>query len=408
MKKIRILMGVVILSVITSMTALAGEWKQSNKGWWYQNEDGSYPQQEWQEIDSKEYYFDESGYMLSKAITPDGYRIGADGTFPNTIYFPSYNAIGQVNSTPVVWNRNTLIRIKDMTVYAYNRDGSNERLLQQLTKMSEGYLYKGMTLIGEWLYIQGAPIEDPQATLIRIKLDGSNLQVLLRQQYGDMSITSNGIYFNYIKSYASVGENNSYIPPLYSYNYMNFDGSRINEINKEEYDKSISKSNKNLSDAIYCFDWFSKDNVKKLTFYKINADGSRSEIYHISGGKNETYYGLSYNDNLLYYYKMVSTPTENMWVSSNKTTLCSLNANSREVKEYAIDDKLTPLPGKFYVSNQYIFCTSKKDDNYSLYRMNLDGSSMIKIRDGNGNEKRIIGGYDNFVYWENDIVNGGV
>lgn len=405
MKKIVALIGMAVLTASMSMTAFAGEWKQDNKKWWYQNEDGSYPQQKWQEIDGKQYYFDENGFMVNNTITPDGFRVGADGTFSNNIYFPS---IGQVSSTPVVWNRNTLIRIKDMTVYAYNRDGSNERLLHQLTEMSEGYLYKGMTLIGDWLYIQGAPIEDPQATLIRIKLDGSNLQVLLRRQYGDMSFTSNGVYFNYIKSYASVGENNSYIPPLFSYNYMNFDGSGINEINKEEYDNSISKSNKNPSDAIYCFDWFSKDNVKKLTFYKINADGSKLDIYHISGGKNESYYGLGYNDNFLYYYKMVTTPTDNMWVSSYKTTLCSLNANSKEVKEYVIDDKLTPFPGKFYANNQYIFCMSKKDDNYSLYRMNLDGSGMTKICDGNGNEKSIIGGYENFVYWGNDIVNGGV
>ena len=405
MKKVRLIIAVAVLSAITSMTAVAGEWKQNNKGWWYQNEDSSYPQQRWQEIDGKQYYFDENGYMLSNTITPDGYRVGADGTFSNTIYF---HATGHF---PIVWNRNTLFKIKDMTVFACNRDGSNERPLQKLAEMSNGYIYKGMTIIGDWIYLQGAPIEDPKATLIRMRVDGSNLQILLRQEYRDMSFTSKGVYFNYIKSYASVGEDNSYIPPIYSYNFMSFDGSGITEISKEEYEEknnSTYESKRDAPDALYGFNWLAKDNVKKITFYKINADGTRSDIYQISGGKNETYYGLGCNDNLFYYYKMVSIPTDNMWVSLSKTTLCSLNVHSRDVKEYSIDDKLTPFPGKFYVNNQYIFCTSKKDDNYSLYRMNLDGSGLIKICDGDGDEKEIIGGYENFVYWGNIIVNGGI
>lgn len=417
MKKIGAIIGIAILTVSMSMTVFAGEWKQDNKKWWYQNEDGSYPKQKWQEVDGKQYYFDENGFMVNNTITPDGFRVGEDGTFSNNIYFPSFNGIGQVNSAPVVWTRSTLIKIKDMTVFAYNRDGSNERVVQKLTTMSNGYIYKGMTLIGDWIYIQGTPVEDPQATLIRIKADGSNLQVLLRQEYRDINFNNNGIYFDYIKSYATVGEDNSFIPPIYSYNFMNFNGSGINEISKEEYEEknnsiykigSTNERKKEASDAIYGFNWMSKNNEKKLTFYKINANDTRSDIYQISAGKNETYYGLGYNDNLFYYYKIVSTPTDNIWVALSKTTLCSLNVHTKEVKEYFVDEKLSPYPGYFYVNNQYIFCTSNKDDNYSLYRMNLDGSGMTKICDGNGNEKRIIGGYENFVYWGNDIVNGGV
>ena len=39
----------------------AAEWKQDNSGWWYQNDDGSYPINTWKEIDGKQYYFGNDG-----------------------------------------------------------------------------------------------------------------------------------------------------------------------------------------------------------------------------------------------------------------------------------------------------------------------------------------------------------
>jgi hypothetical protein len=63
-----------------STVAFAGEWKQDAKGWWYQNDDGSYPVNSWQDINSKQYYFNESGYILTNTSTPDGKQVGADGS----------------------------------------------------------------------------------------------------------------------------------------------------------------------------------------------------------------------------------------------------------------------------------------------------------------------------------------
>ena len=40
-------------------------WHQTSTGWWYINEDGSYPAGEWQKIDDNWYYFDNSGYMVT-------------------------------------------------------------------------------------------------------------------------------------------------------------------------------------------------------------------------------------------------------------------------------------------------------------------------------------------------------
>ena len=74
------------LSVLTSMTAFAGEWKQDATGWWWQNDDGSYPVSTWKWLDgnkdglSESYYFNEAGYLVTNT-TIDGYTVNADGAW---------------------------------------------------------------------------------------------------------------------------------------------------------------------------------------------------------------------------------------------------------------------------------------------------------------------------------------
>lgn len=65
MKKKRVILGLSVASVfLFSTTAFAAGWKQDDVGWWYQNEDGTYPQREWKWVDgngdgvSECYYFD--------------------------------------------------------------------------------------------------------------------------------------------------------------------------------------------------------------------------------------------------------------------------------------------------------------------------------------------------------------
>ena len=57
MRKRALALMAVLLSGMMSISSYAGEWKQDNVGWWYQNDDGSYPTNSWQEIDGKQYYF---------------------------------------------------------------------------------------------------------------------------------------------------------------------------------------------------------------------------------------------------------------------------------------------------------------------------------------------------------------
>ncbi len=42
-----------------------GTWVQDEKGWWYKNSDGSYPKNEWKEIDAQWYVFNAEGYMIT-------------------------------------------------------------------------------------------------------------------------------------------------------------------------------------------------------------------------------------------------------------------------------------------------------------------------------------------------------
>lgn len=73
------------LSVSATFAAFAGSWQQDNTGWWYLNDDESYPVCGWQWIDGNAdgiaelYYFNDAGYCLMDTVTPDGYVVNESG-----------------------------------------------------------------------------------------------------------------------------------------------------------------------------------------------------------------------------------------------------------------------------------------------------------------------------------------
>lgn len=70
-----------------TMTAFAGQWQSDANGWWWQNDDGTYPSNTWQWIDgnhdgvAESYYFNPQGYCLLNTTTPDGYTVNASGAW---------------------------------------------------------------------------------------------------------------------------------------------------------------------------------------------------------------------------------------------------------------------------------------------------------------------------------------
>lgn len=69
MKGIKVGRAVLVLTVSLSlgvqMPAYAGQWNHDGVGYWYREDDGSYPRSQWKLLDHYWYYFDENGYIVT-------------------------------------------------------------------------------------------------------------------------------------------------------------------------------------------------------------------------------------------------------------------------------------------------------------------------------------------------------
>lgn len=76
-----------VLSLSLTVPVFAGSWQLDANGYWYQNDDHSYPANTWQWIDSnndgiaESYFFNENGYLLVNTTTPDGFTVDANGAW---------------------------------------------------------------------------------------------------------------------------------------------------------------------------------------------------------------------------------------------------------------------------------------------------------------------------------------
>ena len=131
MKKSQKTLSLVLLSVlflfILSFASFAGAWKQDSKGYWYENDDGSYPKSTWMWIPGKDphiaycYYFDENGYCLLNRKSPDGYQLSPSGEWLiDRVNFPATKIINTGNV-----NANVLPHMANILYYAVE-DSSEE------------------------------------------------------------------------------------------------------------------------------------------------------------------------------------------------------------------------------------------------------------------------------------------
>ena len=76
-----------LMTICHASTAFAGSWQKDEKGWRFQEDDGSYVQDVWKWIDGNqdgvsEYYrFAPDGYLYTNTKTPDGCMVNADGAW---------------------------------------------------------------------------------------------------------------------------------------------------------------------------------------------------------------------------------------------------------------------------------------------------------------------------------------
>ena len=86
-KWMHILGASLLLSTVTVITSYAGSWQNDGRGWWWQEDNGSYLANAWCWLDGNQdgvsecYYFDGNGYMLANTVTPDGYQVNGNGAW---------------------------------------------------------------------------------------------------------------------------------------------------------------------------------------------------------------------------------------------------------------------------------------------------------------------------------------
>lgn len=135
MKGIKVLIMTLAITALTTFPVFA-EWKQEGDGrWWYQNDDGGYPANQWMEIDGKQYYFGEDGYILSNAFSPDGRLIGSDGS-EITYINNSYESILDYYSAKIMATTPKLVEEYKME----SKQSSNG--LMGLAEICNGKIYK--------------------------------------------------------------------------------------------------------------------------------------------------------------------------------------------------------------------------------------------------------------------------
>ena len=173
-----------IMNVGIAVNVFAGSWERDTKGWWYDNQDGTYPSSSWSYIDREWYYFNEEGYIVTgwQNILGEWYYFYSDGSMAyNTWIDGSYyvdqdgkwvNSSSQRNYTnEELWKKITEVssgKLAEVPFIAdFNGDGRNEMILQGSEDSTESeriwslfywytdgentYKFGNMNLSG-WLY----------------------------------------------------------------------------------------------------------------------------------------------------------------------------------------------------------------------------------------------------------------
>lgn len=67
-KKGRQILAVIMATMMAAQSANAASWVQDYVGWWWQDNDNSYPVNQWREVNGAWYWFDDNGYATALKI----------------------------------------------------------------------------------------------------------------------------------------------------------------------------------------------------------------------------------------------------------------------------------------------------------------------------------------------------
>ena len=124
-KKFMTLALTAAMAASMGMTAFAGQWVQNTTGWWWQEDNGSYPVSQWKWLDGNKdgiyecYAFDSNGYIYTNTTTPDGYTVNADGawTIGNSVQLKYQKDMDSQNNSGNASDNNQSTSSDDSTVY---------------------------------------------------------------------------------------------------------------------------------------------------------------------------------------------------------------------------------------------------------------------------------------------------
>ena len=128
MKKKKMFVQAVAVLSATALSAspvLAAGWQKDATGWWWQEDNGSYPVSQWKWLDGNKdgiyecYAFDSNGYIYTNTTTPDGYTVNADGawTIGNSVQLKYQKDMDSQNNSGNTSDNNQSTSSGDSTVY---------------------------------------------------------------------------------------------------------------------------------------------------------------------------------------------------------------------------------------------------------------------------------------------------
>ena len=115
-----------VMTIAPVMTANAEQWRDDARGWWIENDDGSYLVNQWYQSPSSGlwYYMGPDGYMLTNTVTPDGCYVDANGVWVQNANTGTQQTVGAAKDVAAIqqvaeaykdWYKNASNRIRNNT-----------------------------------------------------------------------------------------------------------------------------------------------------------------------------------------------------------------------------------------------------------------------------------------------------